>query len=88
MVRNFGSLVRIIVGSIKYPTESSQLPPNIISASSELEASSIKSFIESKEFLSITALTKFEKSLGSPIFIVDISFNKFSSISGQIVEGI
>ena len=44
--------------------------------------------ILSKAFSSITAFTKFVKSSGSPIFIVESSFNRFSLIGSHKLSGI
>ena len=68
----------MIVGSIKYPVSSEYFPPQIISASFACFANSIYEIMSLKAFLSITALTKFEKSSTSPIFnsfVVEMSFD-------------
>ena len=73
---------------MKYPFESSYPPPDSILASLDFLANSIYDTIESKAGLSITALMKFEKFLGEPIFIVFNSSSYFSFTLFQIVEGI
>ncbi len=87
MVVYLGLSVRIVVGSIKYPIESSQLPPVMISASDAALAFLIYSEMESKAALSITAFIKLEKSSGLPILISFTWAKYFSFSSGQIVVG-
>ena len=58
----------MIVGSIKYPSESSKLPPYIISAFHGYCIIDVFTML-SKAFLSITAFIKFEVSFGEPTLI-------------------
>src|SRR3989339_237259 len=88
MVTDFGSLVTITVGSIKYPFVLLKLPPAIILTFLFFLALVMYLVMLVYDFSSITAFTKLVKSSTVPIFMVLMAATNFFKISSAKLLGI